>query len=522
MLNDKLYGDTLRRLDLLKIPYGSKQISISVYRNHSFEIISNVINAFLSESNYKATFFFSDYDDSLNFSFRDADIQLIWIDTNRYNKLIDLVSFFKERVGVLRSQTNAPILIAYTGDNKLDLNDLTTDCFSLFVPDYINSFDNPYDLKKEPFSGTRLSSKACLEVARVLGLRYIPAILDVPIKAIIVDLDNTLYEGILGEDGVNKLIPNLDLQRQLKEYKSEGVFLCIASKNEENDVKKMFIERSDFVLHWDDFTTSQVNWNSKSDNIIKIAEILNIALDSILFIDDNPAEIQNVEHLGIKTVLAKSNVSKIMKYYPGLLRLRKSNEDLIRSKDIQANIQRAKLFHTLSNEEYFEKLGIKLEYSINAKSQCKRISELLNKTNQFILSYIRYNESQVRNFILLDPNNIVITIKMSDNLSDSGIIAICLATKKSENLFVKELVVSCRALGRHLEDIMLPYMLNIAKNKLNCSGYIDVAFKKGERNQPAINWLSKYSSENLSDEGTVTFDCKNVSLKGLIIEVIDE
>lgn len=520
MLTEKLYCDNLRRLELLKIVRGTEAIKIAIYRNHSFEMISNVLNAFLSETKLQASFLYSDYDDSLNFQFKEADLQLIWIDTNRY-KLRNLVSFLKERAGVLRLQTKSPILIAYTGDTKLEIDNLTTDCFALYVPEYINVFgDGAYDLLKEPFSGTRLSSKSCLEIARVLGMKYLPALLQTPLKAIVVDLDNTLYKGVLGEDGVDNLVPNFELQQQLKELKNKGFFLCIASKNEEDDAKKMFNQRADFILKWEDFTTYQINWNSKAENIIKISQALNIGFDSILFIDDNPAEIQNVERLGIKTILAKDNISQIIKYYPGLLKLKTSDEDAVRSRDIQANEQRLQMLKSLTTEEYFKKLGIRLEYGINIEEQLPRVAELLNKTNQFILSYVRYNETQVKEFIS-NPNSLLITIKMSDNLSDSGIIAICLVTKENNNLFVNELTVSCRALGRNLEHIMLPYMFKIAYESLGCTGFVNIAYKKGERNAPALKWLCEYSNSDLKEKGNISLPCKDVSLEGLEVEVIN-
>jgi len=283
----------------------------------------------------------------------------------------------------------------------------------------------------------------------------------------------------------------------------------------------MFDKRKDFILKLEDFTTYQINWNNKADNIIKIAKALNIGLDSILFIDDNPAEIQNVEYLGIKTILALDNISQILKYYPGLLKLKTSSEDNIRSKDIQANEKRQEMLKNLSKEEYFKKLGIKLEYGINISEQIQRVAELLNKTNQFILSYVRYNETQVKKF-LADTNNILVTIKMSDNLSDSGVIAILLASKEDNNLVIKELTVSCRALGRNLEDIMLPYLFNIAYKELNASKDIKILYKKGERNMPALNWLKMYSGTELEINGAVILkNNENIYLDGLKIEVFN-
>ena len=352
-----LFGKKLNRLKLLnpQKKENDKNITISIYRNHSFEMISSVINSFLKFSNLFAEFNFSDYDDSLNFQFKEANFQIIWLDLDRY-KTNNLEDFILERANVLRTQTNSPILIATVGKKEIIISNLPSDCYIININKELQNFgENIYDIAKEPFSGTKLSNKACLEFARILGLRYIPAILQTPIKAIVVDLDNTLYKGILGEDGIKNLIPNIEFQQQLKFLKEQGFFLCIASKNEEVDVKEMFDKRKDFILKLEDFTTYQINWNNKADNIIKIAKALNIGLDSILFIDDNPAEIQNVEYLGIKTILALDNISQILKYYPGLLKLKTSSEDNIRSKDIQANEKRQEMLKNLSKEEYFKK-----------------------------------------------------------------------------------------------------------------------------------------------------------------------
>lgn len=522
MLNKNLFATNLKRLNILKtsIKKFKREINIAVYRNHSFEMIASVLNSFLSLSRMNANFEYSDYDDSLNFDFKNADIQLIWIDIDRY-KLENIKNFLSERVNVLRNYTKAPILLIYTGYSKFDLNNLTTDCYTVSISDILNFMgDNIYDIEKEPYSGTRLSDKACLEMARMIGLKYIPAVLQTPLKAIVVDLDNTLYKGILGEDGIVNLVPNNELQKQLKQLKEQGFFLCIASKNEKDDVKELFEKRKDFVLKWNDFTTVQINWDSKAENIVKIAQTLNIGTDSILFIDDNPAEIQNVESTGIETILVDDDICQIIKYYPRLLKLKRSNEDSLRTADVQANIERAKLAQILSPAEYFKKLGIKLEYSINNKSQVPRIAELFGKTNQFILTYARYKESDVLSF-MNDENKIIITIHMSDNLSDSGIIAIIACHSIESNLYLDELTVSCRALGRKLENVMLPYLFKIANEELRTNGNINILYKEGPRNMPAIKWLSDLTNTKLEKEGDVQYIIpKDINLTGLMVEVI--
>lgn len=522
-----IFDKTLSRINLLKCPKANDvcSIKISVYRNHSFEMIAAVLNPFLNFSGFNAEFVYSDYDDSLNFIFHEADVQIIWVDINRYNKL-KIEDFLKERVALLRSYTKSPIFIFYTGDDKLELTNIVYDCYAFHMDDAVSDLKNEaYDADKESFSGTRLSGKACLALARVIGLKYLPAVLMPSLKAIVVDLDNTLYSGILGEDGISELIPFNDLQKKLKELKKQGFFLCISSKNEEEDVKKLFNERKDFVLVWEDFDAVQINWDAKSENILKLAKILNIGTDSMLFIDDNPAEIQNVEASGleVKTILAEDQDVSLqwLRYYPGLLKLKVFAEDKLRSADIEANLERIKLVKNLTPQEYFKKLAIKLVCSVDCKESVGRVAELLGKTNQFLLTYARYRENEIYNFIK-DKNKCVLTMHMSDSLSDSGIIAILIVEKNSDDeLVLCELTVSCRALGRNLENIMLLQMFDVSRRCLNSKSTIIIKYKKGERNGPAMRWLSELCRVTLNEEGEIKYLIpEHIDLTGILYEEI--
>lgn len=516
-----LFASPLKRTDLLKIPRQkiNLKIKVAVYRNHSFEMIASVLNSFLNFSGIEASFIYSDYDDSLNFQqINDADLNLIWVDVQRY-KTKDIGSFLSERVSVLSEQTGKPVLLAYTGD-KIDLNLTVSDAFSFCVDDYLIDFgSNAYDEEKEAFSGTRLSNKSALEIGRVLGLKYFPAIFKPHFKAIVLDLDNTLYRGILGEDGIDALKPDLELQKQIKTFKESGLFICLCSKNELQDVQALFEKRKDFLLRWDDFAAVQINWAPKSENILKLADKLNIGTDAMLFIDDNPAEIENVSSTGVTALLAQENISEILKYYPGLMKLRLNVEDALRSKDTQANIERTRLAKTLSKEDYFKKLGIKLTFAINDQTQIPRVAELFGKTNQFLLNYKRYRETEVSSY-MQTKDRCIITIDMSDNLSDSGIIAILAAHRENKSLYVDELTVSCRALGRNLENVMLPELLRLAQKKLQTETKAVIAYQKGERNTPALKWLEELTGKELFEKGTVDYMIpKQLNLDGLTVKV---
>ncbi|MBR1946424.1 MAG: HAD-IIIC family phosphatase [Alphaproteobacteria bacterium] len=517
---DALFAFPLNRLNLLKLPEqkAERKIKIAVYRNHSFEMTAGILNVFLRFSGLEASFDYSDYDDSLNFRTIEADLHLIWVDIERY-KTSDIAAFLKERAETLSAKTQKPVLLAYTG-RSVDLSLTAADCFSFRVDDWLAELgDQAYDEAKEAYSGTRLSNKAVLEAARVLGLKYIPAIFKTPLKAVVLDLDNTLYKGILGEDGVDALIPDNALQSEIKKLKKDGFFICLCSKNEEEDVRKMFEKRTDFVLKMEDFTAVQINWQSKADNILKLAKTLNIGTDAMLFIDDNPAEIENVRPTGVKTLLAKENIARVVSYYPGLMKLRSSAEDALRTKDVQANAARMELAKTLSREEYFQKLGIKLVYSVNDETQIPRVAELFGKTNQFILSYKRYKETDVRSF-MRDSGKCVITIHMSDSLSDSGIIVILAAHAENGVLTADELTVSCRALGRNLEDVMLPELFRLAQNRLHAKKQMEIPYLKGERNMPALKWLAALTGTETGERGTAVYEIpEKIDLSGLTVEV---
>jgi FkbH-like protein len=520
-----IFAKRLKRFDLLSFKNDKplSEIKIVVIRNHSFEAIASVLNAFLGFSGFKAQFQYSSYDDALNYSdSADCDLNLIYVDLSRY-KTQDINGFLADRAAALRRKNKAPILIVYADDQKaVEIKIDLSDSFAFSIASILTDLgEAAFDLAKAPYSGSRFSNIALLEIARFLGLKLIPSIFCSPLKAIVCDLDNSLYDGVLGEDGAENLKPRLALQAQIKKLKNEGFFLAIASKNEEEDVREAFEKRSDFILKFEDFDAIEINWNNKKDGIVKIAKTLNIGADSMLFIDDNPAEIQNVETTGVKTILAdnEENALFALKFFPRLTKIRVSLEDSLRSKDALANRERDKLTKELSPKEYFAKLGIKLKYSIDNRAQIPRVSELLRKTNQFILSYKRYNEVEVEEF-MNSPNACVITIAMSDNLSESGIIAIVLARKNGETLELDETTVSCRALGRNVESVALPFAFNLAAKKLKTNNEIVVNYKKGERNAPALSYLALLTDEPLEKEGSFLYQIPfNVDVEGLGIEI---
>lgn len=531
-MNLNLFSSQLKRSELLKCGRNldfskSKEIHINVHRNHAFEPVMDILYPFLHFSNLNAIFNISSYDDSLNFdSLKKADLELVWLDLARYKAGFE--NYLQSRLVYLREHSKANILVLLTDDKNsiCNLNTNLSNCEIFDISKLLSLSKNElFDESKASITGTRLSNIACIKLAQILGLSLIPSLVLPSLKAIVVDLDNTLYKGVLGEDTSSNLVLTKEheiFQKRLLEYKKQGFLLALASKNDEVDVKSLFEDRKDFLLNLSDFDKICANWDDKAKNLQKIAQSFNIGLDSILFIDDNPAEIQNVKYTGVKTILA-SNTNEVLNtlnLFPGLRKTNLNKEDELRSNDIRANLARQQL-KELSKEEYFKNLQIELKFSINDKANIARISELLNKTNQFIANYLRPTQEEVKTWFE-SKNYAVVSISMKDRLSDSGNIAIVVGQSVNDELYIIDLAISCRALGRKLENIMLYEAFKLIKKTLNLKcDKLRLFYKKGERNTPFFNILSNLSNEDvksLENKNSINIVLKEPNLKGLIIK----
>ncbi len=405
--------------------------------------------------------------------------------------------------GLNRPKTGANrIIVACTGTSGLTPELPATSAITLKLPDQTLFLDvdaatahlggQAFSERLQALAGTRLSNSALLLAARELGCRYIPALLLTPLKALVLDLDNTLYDGVLGEDGIQGVTPRQAVQKRLKELAGQGFMLALASKNEEDDVKRLFAERADFALRWEDFSAARINWRPKPENIAEIARDLNIGLDAMLFVDDNPGEALRaaveLPELHVAEAPSAEVALNILRFYPGLMKTSFTAEDALRGADARANAARRELGAGLSAEEYVAALQIEMDFAVNKLEQLPRVTELLNKTNQFILSFKRPDPAEAAKY-MAEPNRCVVTAAMRDKLSDSGIIAVLLA-RQNGDMYVDELAVSCRALGRGVENGMLAQMLRLAAEHLGNKGKIFVCHKTGPRNKPALDWLA--------------------------------
>jgi FkbH-like protein len=296
-------------------------------------------------------------------------------------------------------------------------------------------------------------------------------------KCLVLDLDNTLWGGVIGDDGVDGIAlgqnsavgeAHVALQRFLLDLRRRGVILAVCSKNEDAVARTPFREHPEMVLKEDHIAVFIANWSDKANNIREIAATLNIGTDSLVFLDDNP-----VERGQVRDVLPEVAVPELTEDpadYIGLLAnagyfeaIGLSEEDLARADFYQANAERVSLQKIGNLEEYL--LSLKMVATIspfNALGRV-RIAQLINKSNQFNLTTRRYSESDVEAFEN-DPAKFCLQIRLADRFGDNGMISVIIFDKAPDEWSCDTWLMSCRVLGRRVEELVLATVAEAARN----------------------------------------------------------
>lgn len=518
-MQDMIFEQKLNRLDLTSyIMRTTPCYRVAVYRNHGFELVENTIKLYLDYADIQSLFTYSAYDDSLSFVGLDitSDALILWLDLSRYDQR-NISLFLAERLEYLLTIFTKPILLVTLGGMIDGVNGriITYDLDSLKM----QLGETYLDMRMETFSGTKLSSRACLEISRELGLSYLPSLLKPNLKGVVVDLDNTLYSGVLAEDGVNGIMltdGHRDLQFKLKELSQKGFYLCAASKNEAHDVEEMFALRQDFPLQRADFTKIYANWDSKAESLGNIIDYLNVLPSSLLFMDDNIGELASVAQAypDLNLICAKENAAvtfDVLTNYPRMRKLKLQHEDVIRQADVQMNEQRNALKKSMPIKEYLRSLDMEITFAVNDPGCIDRATELVNKTNQFLFTYRRYTWADVAAFTK-STDSVLVTAALKDKLSDSGIIGAAVMKKNANSGVLDECLLSCRSLGRGIEESIVFGMIKVSMDFLGVKN-LHITFIKGEKNLPAERFVTEHFSKHLSDAYPFTYDMSQDFLK---------
>ena len=298
-------------------------------------------------------------------------------------------------------------------------------------------------------------------------------------KCLIMDLDNTLWGGIIGDDGIENIqIGDLGigkaftrLQYWAKELKKRGILLAVCSKNDELIAKAVFENHPDMVLRLDDISIFVANWSNKGDNIKYIQEVLNIGMDSLVFLDDNPFERNLVKtmHPQVCVPDLPEDPANYVSYLQSLNLFETASfteEDTIRTKQYKEESERVVLQHSFESvDEYLRSLQmVATVEEINAYN-VGRCAQLTQRSNQFNLTTIRYTEQQLTTFI--NDGGKAICISLKDKFGDYGLISLILLELKDAVCLINTWIMSCRVLKRGVEEFAVNKMIKTAE-KFNC------------------------------------------------------
>jgi FkbH-like protein len=286
-------------------------------------------------------------------------------------------------------------------------------------------------------------------------------------KVLAVDLDNTLWGGILGEDGMEGIVYRPDsyhgrifhtVLRWMKALSESGLLLAIASKNNEAEVMAV-LARDDFPLKVGDFAAYRINWDSKPDNLADIAEELNLGLDSFVFLDDSAFECTLMRQALPQVTVVQ--VPPALGDYPDALagiegfdRARLTESDRSRKVEYQRVHQRRALQASVANfDEFLRELGIRLEVGPVSESKLDRVVQLFERTNQFNLSAIRYRPEDLQPYVA-DANRLLY-VSYADRFGSSGLVGALVFAIRGHVLEIENFVLSCRVLGRRVEHAVV-------------------------------------------------------------------
>jgi FkbH-like protein len=310
-------------------------------------------------------------------------------------------------------------------------------------------------------------------LAQQLG-RVLAAIYNPPKKCIALDCDNTLWGGIVGEDGLSGIalgdeFPGsafVDFQKLLLHWKNQGVLLSLLSKNNEEDVWRVFSDHDSMCLSKSDIAAWRINWEPKASNIVDLAEDLNIGLDSIVFVDDSAFEIEQMAQAcpEVRCVLTPeepADIVETLRNHHLFDKFGVTEEDLSRTAMMASDRERKPLQESLSPEDFVKRLELKVDLFSPTEEHIGRVAQLINKTNQFNLTTIRRTEDEVQTLVESDSHRVFAT-KVQDRFGDYGLTGVAIFAVNGDRWDLDTFLLSCRVLGRQVERAVMATLVQYA------------------------------------------------------------
>lgn len=338
-----------------------------------------------------------------------------------------------------------------------------------------NSFDERFYFRsKAPYTSSFLDelAKRLGSATRGFGTHFY--------KALVLDCDNTLWGGVIGEDLLSGI--KLDkhdypgnifwkIQNEVVSLEKNGVLLCLCSKNNSPDVDEVLAKHPNMAISNEQIISKKVNWDDKASNIRALAKELNIGLDSMIFLDDSSFECEAVRQQlpMVKTVQVPKNLSEYPKVFSEIKKLFLAGGISEESKSKTQQYRQRSEAETLkaqfsSQDEYLASLGLKVELSRNFKASIPRISELSMKSNQFNLTTRRYSESQIQS-MMEDGGHDIYSLIVEDKFGNSGLTGVAVIRYEGKKAWIENFYMSCRVIGRGVEMAIWKHINEVAIEK---------------------------------------------------------
>ncbi|MFQ5603405.1 MAG: HAD-IIIC family phosphatase [bacterium] len=341
-------------------------------------------------------------------------------------------------------------------------------------------------------------------------MKFLRAALGLNKKCLVLDLDNTLWGGILGEDGPDgiQLGPEypekafMEFQQAILELYHKGIILAVNSKNNSADVLPVLEKHPHMLLRPNHFAVMKINWQPKVQNMREIADELNIGLDSMVFVDDSAFECEMMKEM-LPQVMTVQLGPDPLTYAPALQKLGVfdsltfSEEDKLRGQLYQAQVARKKLMQECtSQEDFYRSLNMEITLQRVKPPTLKRAAQLTQRTNQFNLTTQRYSEAEIEHF-LHAPDYEVFVLKLIDRFGDNGIVGLAILQREITEVIIDTFLLSCRVIGRKVETAFLTFLLHKAKQD-EAEAVIGL-YRRTKKNGQVANFYQQHGFELLEE-----------------------
>jgi FkbH-like protein len=352
-------------------------------------------------------------------------------------------------------------------------------------------------------------------------VRHLFPMLGVSAKAIVVDLDNTLWGGVVGEAGPTGILLGETgsgagfraLQRSLLDLRSRGVLLAVCSKNNLDDAMQVLSDHPSMLIRPHHFAATRINWDNKADNIRSIAAELNIGLDAVAFLDDNPAECELIrQELPAVTVIELDRPPTVGAHplldHPLFERLALSAEDRRRNEMYAEQRERKELEASVGSlDDYLASLGTVVEVSLATVSDVPRVAQLTQKTNQFNLTTRRYTEADIEQMLASEDVS-VYCARAADRFGDHGLIGVAIVSRRTGTPEIDSFLLSCRVIGRGVETAVLTVIAEDCRAAE--SAQLIGCFIPSAKNAPAVSFLPDHGFVLSADESGLENEHRHV------------